>query len=63
MTSTKTICGKTIEHDKSGVGHNWLTIDASDLPAIIAEEIAAEIIDGIATCDDYVASNGQHYRW
>jgi len=34
------------------------------MPATITEEIAAEIIDGgRETCDDYIASNGQHYRW
>lgn len=63
-TSETTICGKTIKNDNSGVGHNWRTIDASDIPADIAEEIAAEIIDGKQDeCDDYVASNGLHYRW
>ena len=31
---------------------------------VIAEEIAAEIIDGgQEACEDYLASNGQHYRW
>ncbi len=65
MSDTETtICGKTIKHDNSGVGHNWKVIDANDLPADIAEEIAAEIIDGKqAKCDDYTASNGLHYRW
>jgi len=59
-----TICGKVIQHDNSGVGHNWRTVDASDLYDDIREEIAAEIIDGgNETCDDYVASNGLHYRW
>lgn len=64
MTATNQICGKTIKHDNSGVGHNWRTIDASDIPANIAEEIAAEILDGNQeTCDRYVATNGLHYRW
>ncbi len=45
-----------------GQGHCWRT--PADLPATIEEEIAAEILDGgRETCDDYVASNGQHYRW
>lgn len=56
-----TICGLDIYRDHSGVGHCW-RID-TDIPASIAEEIAAEIIDGNETCDDYVASNGIHYRW
>lgn len=65
MTASETtICGKAIQHDNSGVGHNWRTVDASDIPANIVEEIAAEIIDcKQATCSDYTASNGQHYRW
>lgn len=55
---------KRIQHDNSGVGHNWRTIDADNLPPNIAEEIAAEIIDGgKEECSDYVASNGLHYRW
>ena len=59
-----TICGKTIKHDDSNVGHNWRTIDASDIPANIREEIAAEINDGgINHCDQYTASNGLSYRW
>lgn len=58
------VCGKTIKHDNSGVGHNWRTIDASDIPADIREDIAAEIIDGKkATCAKYTASNGLSYRW
>jgi len=62
--SETTICGKAIQHDNSGVGHNWRTVDANDLPANIVEEIAAEIIDGKQeTCPDYVATNGLHYRW
>lgn len=63
MTTTATdICGKTIKHDASGVGHCWRV--ASDIPADISEEIAAEILDGGKdTCADYVASNGEHYRW
>jgi hypothetical protein len=63
-TETETICGKTIKHDASGVGHAWRVVDADDIPADIAEEIAAEILDGgKATCSGYVASNGEHYRW
>ncbi len=59
-----TILGATIQHDDSGVGHNWHLIDARDLPGNIREEIAAEITDGCGDdCDDYVATNGLHYRW
>ena len=58
------ICGKTIKVDNSGVGHNWRTVSASDIPANIVEEIAAEILDGgKEECELYVASNGHHYKW
>lgn len=50
--------------DRSGVGHNWQTIDHDDIPANIVEEIEGEIIDGKqGSCADFVASNGMHYRW
>ncbi len=59
-----TICGKTIKHDASGQGHSWKAIGREDIPSRIIEEIEGEIIDGQQdTCDDYIASNGQHYRW
>lgn len=58
-----TICGKEIKHDRSGVGHCWVDADDDCVPQHIAEEIAAEILSGKDTCDDYVASNGQHYCW
>ena len=59
-----TVCGNQIQHDNSGVGHNWRNIDASDIPANIREEIEAEIIDGgKKECEKYVATNGLHYRW
>lgn len=54
-----------VQIDRSnGQGHCWKPADEIDLPADIREEIAAEIIDGKREhCGDYVASNGQHYRW
>lgn len=58
------VCGHQIQHDNSGVGHNWRDIDAADIPASVREEIEGEIIDGgKGECPDMVASNGQHYRW
>jgi hypothetical protein len=58
------LCGRTVQHDNSGVGHNWRTVDARDLPAKVIEEIEYEIIDNEQTeCDDSVATNGLHYRW
>lgn len=58
------INGIAIQHDKSGVGHCFVAADEVNCPATIQEEIAAEIIDGKkVTCDDFVASNGLHYRW
>lgn len=58
------ICGTQIQHDNSGVGHNWRNIDASEIPADVREEIAGEIIDGEQEeCEDFVGGNGLHYRW
>lgn len=58
-----TIDGHEIMHDESnGQGHKW--VRAYNVPPNVIEEIAAEIIDGKnIDCDDYVASNGCHYRW
>jgi hypothetical protein len=56
--------GCDIEYDASGVGHNWRPATEGNCPADTQAEIAAEIIDGgKQICDDYVASNGLHYRW
>ena len=53
-----------VQVDHSGVGHCWSLVNDDTMPAHIAAEIATEIIDGRQeTCEDYVASNGQHYRW
>lgn len=63
--TTTTVCGCQIQWDHSGgQGHCWRDVAGDDLPANIREEIECEIIDGGKDeCDDYVASNGQHYRW
>lgn len=64
MTETTLVCGSQVQIDRSGVGHCWVDIAADDLPASIREEIECEMIDGgQEECDDYVASNGMHYRW
>ena len=55
--------GLLVQHDASGQGHAWRTIDASELPASIREEIATEIFNGNDDPDCYVAGNGEHYRW
>lgn len=61
---TTLVCGSQVQVDKSGVGHCWVDVSADDLPADIRVEIECEIIDGGKDdCDDYVASNGLHYRW
>lgn len=58
------VCGCQVQVDHSGVGHCWRDVTADDLPANIRQEIECEIIDGgREECDDYVASNGLHYRW
>ena len=56
--------GAVIEMDRSGLGNCWEVCYEGDVPAQIVEEITCEIIDGKqAECDNYVASNGFHYRW
>lgn len=64
-TTTVTVSGYTIQIDRSnGQGHCWRDATADETPENIVHEIAAEILDGNRNeCDDYVASNGQHYRW
>jgi hypothetical protein len=58
------VCGVRVQVDRSGVGHCWVNVAASDIPYSIREEIEGEMIDGDKeTCDDFVASNGLHYRW
>ena len=58
------ICGKTIQYDKSGVGHCWIDASEHNCPPTIQEEIAAEIIDGQKkTSDGERFGNGQYYRW
>ena len=63
MDATEIITGHAVQHDASGVGHAWWTIDASDLPISIAEEIASWIIEDEPEAGaEYTATNGQHYR-
>jgi len=59
------VCGCLIQHDESGgQGHCWRVCDAMDCQPSVQLEIECEIIDGKReSCSDYVASNGQHYRW
>jgi hypothetical protein len=59
-----TVCGCQIQHDNSGVGHNWRDIAADDINADVRQAIEAEVIDGQVTeCDDWTGPDGQHYRW
>ena len=65
-TTDRLVCGREIQYDRSGgQGHCW--VDAHDegtLTPTVREEIEGEIIDGgREECDDFVASNGCHYRW
>lgn len=58
------VCGNQVQMDRSGVGHCWVDVVGEDLPNRIRQEIECEMIDGGKDkCDDYVASNGMHYRW
>lgn len=59
-----TLAGHQIQHDASGVGHNWRNIDADEIPKNVILEIEGEMLDGgKEEIADFVASNGQHYRW
>ena len=62
-TDTTTVAGKQIQIDRSGVGHNWRNIDATDIPGYVRLEIEGEIIEGGKDSDEIVASNGLRYRW
>lgn len=59
------VCGCQIQIDRSGgQGHCWRDVDRDDISGEVALEIEGEIIDGeVESCDDFIASNGQHYRW
>ena len=56
------VCGKTIQIDRSGVGHNWRNLPATDLTDDLADVLTAEILD---SPKDYGRVNvgGVHYRW
>jgi len=61
---TTTICGKAIQHDASGQGHDWRWVVDGSIPADTLEDIAACILDGgVGSCVCWVADGGQHYRW
>jgi len=57
------VSGRLVQCDRSGVGHAWKNVAADTLPASVREEIEGEIEDGTESCEDFVASNGLHYRW
>lgn len=58
------VAGCTVQYDPSGQGHAWRAITRDTAPEPIRVEIECEILDGgRESCDDYVASNGLHYRW
>ena len=64
MDEDTTVCGATVRHDASGVGHCWRTVSRDEIPVDVLTEIECEIIDGKKeACDDYVATNGEHYCW
>ena len=63
-SGSELVCGRRVQVDRSGVGHCWEAVAAADIPGDVRLEIECEIIDGGKDeCDDYVASNGLHYRW
>ena len=56
------INGKTIQIDRSGVGHCWKNVAEHDLTDDLFDTIAAEIIDGDCQTGTVVIG-GIHYRW
>lgn len=61
---TTLVCGCQVQVDRSGVGHCWVDVNVEGIPANIRMEIECEIIDGGKDeCEDFIASNGLHYRW
>mgnify|MGYP001570880905 CR=1 FL=1 len=63
-TPDTTVCGNQVQLDRSGVGHCWVYQAREEIPANIVLELEGEMIDGGQDeCEDYRASNGQHYRW
>lgn len=61
----ETVYGSQVQQDLSnGQGHCWRNVAREDIPANVVLEIEGEMIDGGQDeCSDFVASNGQHYRW
>jgi hypothetical protein len=58
-----TICGKEIQHDASGQGHDWRWVSVDSISADTQEDIAGAIVDGLESCLVWIADGGQHYRW
>ena len=56
------VCGKTIQIDRSGVGHNWQNLPAADLTDDLADVLTAEILDSPKHYGR-VNVGGVHYRW
>jgi len=62
MNARTIIANYCVLHDPSGQGHAWRLVDAENISADIAEELACWIIeDEPREGDEYTASNGQHY--
>lgn len=58
------VAGRQVHWDRSGTGQDWVLADTRSMPASARAEIAAEIRkSNINDCSDYLASNGQYYRW
>ena len=55
------VCGKAIQIDLSGVGHNWQPLPVDDMSEDLEDLLAAEILDG-GECGR-VTIGGVHYRW
>lgn len=57
------VLGCQIQRRCSSGRQCWRNVAKEDLPWQILEEIEGEIGGGSLRCNDFIASNGRHYRW
>lgn len=63
MNALEIVLGHCVQHDPSGQGHAWQSVDGDGLSPDTAEELAAWIVeDEPLPGDECIAGNGQHYR-
>jgi len=64
MTTMKTVAGKQLQVDRSGVCDWWVNIDRKDISGKVVDELEIEILDkGVDSTDCFRADDGRDYRW